>query len=64
MADEFTRALRQAFLESLRGRHVVVRTPRFAPAAYSMEQLRTACVVSAGLGRGEFVLLEDPEDGR
>jgi hypothetical protein len=62
MADEFTRALRQAFLESLRGRHVVVRTAHPANA-YPLSQLKRACMVAASLQRGEFVLLEDPHDG-
>jgi hypothetical protein len=61
MSDDFTRNLRGAFLESLRGRHVVVRTPRFPATAYPLDQ---ACMLAAILKRGDLVLLTEPEDGR
>jgi hypothetical protein len=64
MSDDFTRNLRGAFLESLRGRHVVVRTPRFPATAYPLDQLKQACMLAAILKRGDLVLLTEPEDGR
>jgi hypothetical protein len=63
MPDEFADSLRSAFLEHLRGRHVVVRTPRFPATSYPLPQLKRACLLAAVLQRGDLVLLEEPEDG-
>lgn len=40
-----------------------IYTPRHPPASYPAEQLKEACLIAESLGRGNFVLLTDPEDG-